>query len=158
MAALMDLVAGDAREILLVLSVDDTAAFDDRARFDAHLPLGAGLDPTWLDLFCEAARAVRTATSRATSSTLATSSKGPGQQVEYTVEYVDAGWVATSPDSPTASSTRSRGAGSTCSRRSMGVLSAEEKPSDPAPRERGRPLLPCGGPFGNAGVFFAWSL
>ena len=37
MVALMDLVAGDAREILLVLSVDDTAALADRARFDAHL-------------------------------------------------------------------------------------------------------------------------
>ena len=31
---------------------------DDRARFDAHLSLGGGLDPTWLDLFAEAARTV----------------------------------------------------------------------------------------------------
>ena len=60
MTALMDLVAGDAREILLVLSVEDPGAFEDRSRFDAYLPLGPGLDPTWLDLFCEAARSIHT--------------------------------------------------------------------------------------------------
>ena len=54
----MDLVAGDARDIVLALSVDDTAAFDDPDRFVAHLPLGGGLDPTWLDLFSEAVRSV----------------------------------------------------------------------------------------------------
>jgi hypothetical protein len=58
MSSLMDLVAGDARDIVLALSVDDTAAFDDRDRFVAHLPLGGGLDPTWLDLFSEAVRSV----------------------------------------------------------------------------------------------------
>jgi hypothetical protein len=58
MGALMDLVAGDAREILLAIAVEDWAGFDDRNRFDAHLSLGGGLDPTWLDLFAEAARAV----------------------------------------------------------------------------------------------------
>ena len=54
----MDLVAGDAREIVLALSIDDIAAFDDPDRFVAHLPLGGGLDPTWLDLFSEAVRSV----------------------------------------------------------------------------------------------------
>ena len=54
----MDLVAGDARDIVLVLSIDDTQAFEDRDRFVAHLPLGGGLDPTWLDLFSEAVRSV----------------------------------------------------------------------------------------------------
>jgi hypothetical protein len=58
MGSLMDLVAGDAREIVLALSVDDVDAFDDRDRFVAHLPLGGGLDPTWLDLFSEAVRTV----------------------------------------------------------------------------------------------------
>ena len=55
MGARMDLIAGDAHEILLVIGLDDLAAFDDEARFDAHLSLGGGLDPTWLDLFAEAA-------------------------------------------------------------------------------------------------------
>ena len=58
MSSLMDLVAGDARDIVLVLSIDDTQAFEDGDRFVAHLPLGGGLDPTWLDLFSEAVRSV----------------------------------------------------------------------------------------------------
>ena len=33
-------------------------AVDVRKRFTAHLSLGAGLDPTWLDLFSEAVRAI----------------------------------------------------------------------------------------------------
>src|SRR6478736_4442830 len=58
MGSLMDLVAGDSRDIVLALSVDDIAAFDEPERFVAHLPLGGGLDPTWLDLFSEAVRSV----------------------------------------------------------------------------------------------------
>ena len=54
----MDLVAGDAPEILKVIGLDDLAALDDRRRFPAHLALGGGLDPTWLDLFAEAVRNV----------------------------------------------------------------------------------------------------
>ena len=54
---LMDLVAGKAKEILLVIGLDDLAALDDRRRFPAHVALGGGLDPTWLDLFAEAVRA-----------------------------------------------------------------------------------------------------
>jgi hypothetical protein len=54
--ALMDLVAGDVREVLLALAVDDRAGLADPARFDAFLDLGAGLDPTWLDEFSRAAR------------------------------------------------------------------------------------------------------
>ena len=54
----MDLVAGDAREILLAIGTDDLAGLDDPRRFAAHLALGSGLDPTWLDLFAEAARTV----------------------------------------------------------------------------------------------------
>jgi hypothetical protein len=58
MGALMDLVAGEPREILLAITVDDWLALDDRSRFDAHLALGGGLDPTWLDLFAESVRAI----------------------------------------------------------------------------------------------------
>ena len=56
MGSLMDLIAGDPRDIALALAVDDMAGFDDPDRFTAHLSLGGGLDPTWLDLFSEAAR------------------------------------------------------------------------------------------------------
>jgi hypothetical protein len=53
---LIDLVAGDAREIRLALALDDGESLDDRRRFDAHLALGAGSDLDWLDLFAKAAR------------------------------------------------------------------------------------------------------
>ena len=56
MGASMDLIAGDAREILLVMGLDDPDLEAAGPRFDAHLALGGGLDPTWLDLFAESAR------------------------------------------------------------------------------------------------------
>ncbi|HEX7490806.1 MAG TPA: hypothetical protein VF337_03775 [Candidatus Limnocylindrales bacterium] len=58
MGVLMDLVAGDAREILLAISVDDWAGLRDRRRFHAYISLGGGMDPTWLDLFARAVREV----------------------------------------------------------------------------------------------------
>ena len=58
MGLVMDLVAGESREILLAVAVDDLAAFEDQARFPAHLSFGGAIDPTWLDLFSQAARAV----------------------------------------------------------------------------------------------------
>ncbi len=93
MGALMDLVAGDAREILLVLTVDDWAALSDRTRFDAHLSLGGGLDPTWLDLFSEA---VRTVTGGDTPSDFIDARReldGPGQLTERSIERVDPTWL-----------------------------------------------------------------
>ncbi len=94
MGALMDLVAGDAREILLVLTVDDWAALNDRSRFDAHLSLGGGLDPTWLDLFSEA---VRTVTGDDTPSDFIDARRelnGPGQLAERSIERVDPSWLS----------------------------------------------------------------
>jgi hypothetical protein len=52
---LVDLVAGDAREILLAISVEDWAGLRDPRRFVAHLSLG-GVGHSWLDLFSQAAR------------------------------------------------------------------------------------------------------
>ncbi len=58
MTQLLDLIAGDAQAILLAIGTNDLAALDDRRRFPAHLALGGGLDPNWLDLFAEAAHSV----------------------------------------------------------------------------------------------------
>ena len=92
MGALMDLVAGREREILLAISVVDWASFDDRTRFDAHLALGGGLDPPWLDLFSEAVRTV-------------TGNDGPadfidarreldgGEAGDRVIERVDPAWI-----------------------------------------------------------------
>ena len=89
----MDLVAGDSREILLAVAMDDLAAFDDRRRYPAHLTFGGAIDPTWLDLFSEA---VRTVTGRdAPSDFLDARSEldGPGDAGERTVERVAPDWI-----------------------------------------------------------------
>jgi hypothetical protein len=54
---LVDLVAGDAREILLAVGIEDWAGLRDPRRFVAHLSLG-GVGHSWLDLFAQAAREV----------------------------------------------------------------------------------------------------
>ena len=156
MVALMDLVAGDARDILLVLSVDDTAALADRARFDAHLPLGAGLDPTWLDLFCEAARAVRNSDEPRNFLDARHELEGPEAQVEYTVEYVDAGWVADVARLPDSELDAITGRWIDLLEEDMGVLSAEEKPW--IRLLASEVVRFCRAAGRSNAVFFAWSL
>ena len=94
MGALMDLIAGDAREILLVLTVEDWAALADRSRFDAHLSLGGGLDPTWLDLFSEAVRSVTGGEAPSDFIDARRELDGPGELAERSVERVDPAWLA----------------------------------------------------------------
>ena len=101
MGALMDLIAGDAREILLVLTVDDWAALSDRSRFDAHLSLGGGLDPTWLDLFSEAVRSVTGGDAPQDFIDARRDLAESGQLAERSIERVDPAWldaVARLPD------------------------------------------------------------
>jgi hypothetical protein len=93
MASLMDLVAGDEREILLVLSLEEVRAFDDRSRFRAHLALGGGLDPTWLDLFSEAARAVTGRDDPLDFIDARRELDGPDGYAERTIERVDPAWI-----------------------------------------------------------------
>lgn len=89
----MDLVAGDARDIVLALSIEDAAAFSDRDRFPAHLPLGGGLDPTWLDLFSEAVRSVTGADTPRDFLDARTELEGAAANLERIVERVDGEWV-----------------------------------------------------------------
>ena len=93
MGALMDLVAGDAREILLAISVEDWAGFDDRSRFDAHLSLGGGLDPTWLDLFAEAIRTVTGSDGPTDFIDARRELNGPSDEVDRVIERVDPVWI-----------------------------------------------------------------
>jgi hypothetical protein len=93
MGSLMDLVAGDVREILLVLSLEDVTMFDDRSRFDAHLALGGGLDPTWLDLFSEAARTVTGRNEPHDFIDARRELDGPEGYAQRTIERVDPLWV-----------------------------------------------------------------
>jgi len=92
-SALMDLVAGDERSILLAISVDDWAGLDDRQRFDAHLSLGGGLDPTWLDLFSEAIRSVTTGEGPADFIDSRRELDGSMDASERVIERVDPAWI-----------------------------------------------------------------
>jgi hypothetical protein len=93
MGSLMDLVAGDARDIVLALAIDDVAAFGDPDRFTAHLSLGGGLDPTWLDLFAEAARDTTASGEPRDFLDARAELDGVGVATERIVERVDPAWV-----------------------------------------------------------------
>ncbi len=93
MSALMDLIAGDERSILLAISVDDWAGFDDPSRFDAHLSLGGGLDPTWLDLFSEAVRGTTGGDAPSDFLDARRELDGAGDGGDRVLERVDPGWV-----------------------------------------------------------------
>jgi hypothetical protein len=94
----MDLVAGDAREIVLALAVDDWDGLTDAARFDAFLSLGAGLDPTWLDEFSRAARDATGAD--IPGDFIDAREEVPGTPTERTIERVDRAWVRAVADLP----------------------------------------------------------
>ena len=92
---MMDLVAGEQDEILITIGTDDLAGLADRHRFPAHLALGAGLDPTWLDLFSEAVRSV-TGTDDPQDFLDARrelDNRGAGTPGQRTIERVDPRWV-----------------------------------------------------------------
>lgn len=93
MGFLMDLVAGESREILLAISVDDWAGLDAPGRFDAHISLGGAMDPTWLDRFSEAVRDVTGTGEPADFIDARRELDGPGDIGERTVERVDPAWI-----------------------------------------------------------------
>ena len=93
MGFLMDLVAGESREILLAISLDDWAGLDDPVRFDAHIALGGAMDPTWLDRFSEAVRNVTETDEPIDFIDARREMDGPGEIGERTVERVDPGWI-----------------------------------------------------------------
>jgi hypothetical protein len=95
MSRLMDLVAGDAPAILTVIGMDDLASLDDRGRFSAHLALGSGLDPTWLDLFAEAARSVTGSSEPADFIDARLELDGGDLDDIRTIERVDPTWIGT---------------------------------------------------------------
>jgi hypothetical protein len=89
----MDLVAGDSRDILLAVAVDDLAAFEDRRRFRAHLSFGGAIDPTWLDLFSQAVRAVTGDEQPVDFLEARSELEGPGDAGPRTVERIDPDWI-----------------------------------------------------------------
>jgi len=93
MGFLMDLIAGDSRAILLAITMDEWASFDDRERFDAHIALGGAMDPTWLDRFSEAVRNVTGTDEPIDFIDARRDMDGPGDTGERTVERVDPAWI-----------------------------------------------------------------
>ncbi len=93
MGTLMDLVAGETREILLAVAMDDWSGLRDRERFRAHLALGAGLDPTWLDLFSEAVRTTTGAAGPVGFLDACSELDGPADIGDRTVERIARAWV-----------------------------------------------------------------
>jgi hypothetical protein len=124
----MDLVAGNARDIVLALSVDDVAAFDDGDRFRAHLSLGAGLDPTWLDLFSEAVRSVTDGDGPSDFLDARTELDGMAANVERIVERVDRAWVEAVAAVPDAQLGALAGRWIELLEEELGLLPREEKP------------------------------
>jgi hypothetical protein len=128
MSALMDLIAGDERSILLAISVDDWAGFDDRSRFDAHLSLGGGLDPTWLDLFSEAVRSTTTGDGPTDFLDARRELDGPGEAGDRVIERVDPTWVGAIARVPDHDVDAVAGRWIDLVEEEMGELAREEKP------------------------------
>jgi hypothetical protein len=93
MATVMALIAGDGREILLAVAVEDWDGLADRSRFRAYLSLGGGLDPTWLDLFSEAVRSVTGGEQPRDFIDARRELDGTADVGERTIERVDPEWV-----------------------------------------------------------------
>jgi hypothetical protein len=128
MGSLMDLVAGSEREILLAISVDDWAGFDDKSRFDAHLALGGGLDPTWLDLFSEAVRVVTGGDGPADFIDARRELDGPSEEVDRVVERVDPTWIGAIARLPDHDVDAVAGRWIDLVEEELGFLPREEKP------------------------------
>ena len=62
-------------------------------RFVAHLPLGGGLDPTWLDLFSEAVRSVSANDELIDFLDARTELEAGASTTERIVERVDPDWI-----------------------------------------------------------------
>lgn len=128
MTHLMDLVAGDAREILLAIGTGDLAGLDDRRRFPAHVALGGGLDPTWLDLFAEAARSVVGGDGPGDFLDARIEIEGRADDEDRSIERVDPAWITAVARIPDAR------VGAVASRwidlveEELGTLARDEKP------------------------------
>ena len=128
MGSLMDLIAGDERQILLAISVEDWAGLDDRSRFDAHLALGGGLDPTWLDLFSEAVRTVTNSDGPADFIDARRELDGPGDAGDRVIERVDPAWIGAIARLPDHDVDAIAGKWVDLIEEELGFLPREEKP------------------------------
>jgi hypothetical protein len=121
----MELVAGDVRDILVLIGTDDRAGLRDPDRFGAYLAL-SGMDPTWLDYFAEAARITLDA-EQPTDFIDARIELGV-EDAATTVERVDPGWVGAIARLPDGSLDAITGRWIDRLEEEIGELPREEKP------------------------------
>ena len=155
MGAQMDLVAGDSREILLAITMDDWAGLADRSRVDAHLSLGGGLDPTWLDLFAEAVRSVTDSDEPADFIDARQELDGP-QLTERSVERIDRAWLGAIARLPDRHVDAVAGRWIDLVEEDLGELPREEKPW--IRQLTGEIVRFARASDGSADVLFAWAL
>jgi hypothetical protein len=155
MGVRMELVAGPVPEILDVIGAEDRAALADPTRFAAYLSLSGGMDPTWLDLFAESARA---ATDRDSPSDFidARIELGAGNGSARVVERVDPTWVSAVAAIPDAALDALAGRWIDRLEDELGALAREEKPwiRDLA----GRVVAFCRTADQGSDVVFVWEL
>ena len=156
MTHLMDLVAGDAQEILLVIGTDDLEALDDRRRFPAHVALGGGLDPTWLDLFAQAARRVVGGDGPGDFLEARIELNGPSAEETRSVERVDPTWVEAVARIPERQIGAIASAWIDLVEEELGTLARDEKPW--IRDMTGRLVAFCRAADRAPDVLFAWSL
>jgi hypothetical protein len=151
----MELVAGPVAEIVEVIGADDRSALADPNRFVAYLSLSGGMDPTWLDLFAEAARAA-TDRDAPTDFIDARIDLGASNGSERTVERVDPTWVSAVALIPEASLDGITGRWIDRLEDELGDLPGEEKPwiRDLA----GRIVAFCRAADQGSDVVFVWEL
>jgi hypothetical protein len=156
MTHLMELVAGQAKEILLALETNDLDALDDRHRFPAHVALGGGLDPTWLDLFAEAIRSVTDSPDPCDFLDARIELGGPDDGNGRTIERVDPAWVDAVARIPDGEISAIAAGWIDLLEDELGTLPREEKPwiRDLA----GRLVAFCRAADRQPDVLFAWSL
>ena len=156
MTHLLDLVAGDAREILLAIGADDLVALDDLRRFPAHVALGGGLDPTWLDLFAEAARSVVGGDGPGDFLDARIELEGGSDDDTRSVERVDPTWITAVARIPDGRVGAIASSWIDLVEEELGMLAPDEKPWI---RElTGRLVAFCRTADRAPDVLFAWSL
>ncbi|MFP5341832.1 MAG: hypothetical protein ACLGIJ_02740 [Candidatus Limnocylindria bacterium] len=127
--ARMELVAGDVREVLLVVGRGMEGS-PDRSGVHAQLSLGGGMDPTWLDMFSEAARMAADADGPVDLLDARTELDGPddGNDPDVIVERVDPAWITDVARIPDGALDALTGRWIDRLEEELGPLGSEEKP------------------------------
>src|SRR5262245_34755533 len=93
MGLVMDLVSGDSGDITLAVAVDHLNAFTDGVWVTPQLSLRRSIDPTWPDLFGQAARAVTGGEEPVDFLEARSELDGPDAADARTVERIDPAWI-----------------------------------------------------------------